>query len=247
MSKINKRDWEDLALLDPLWAISSTKDKKYNKWNIESFFLIGEKLNHELMKEIKQIGYPVQFKSALDFGCGVGRVSRFLTKSFEECYGVDISETMIKLAKQYNQEISTCKFVLNSEKNLSMFSNNYFDLIYSRIVLQHIPERKIIKSYIQEFIRILKKNGLLYFQLPNRLSLLGRIRLMPTIYTLLKGMKINKNLLYNKLKLNPMIMNYMPEKEVLKILEDEGAKILKIQTEMMGYVESKTYLVTKLK
>jgi len=186
VSQNNKRDWEDLAQLDPLWAISTTEEKKFNKWNIEPFFLIGEKLNHELKKEIKRIGYPVQFKSALDFGCGVGRITRFLAKNYEECYGVDISDTMIELAKQYNQGISNCKFVVNPEKNLSMFSNNYFDLVYSRIVLQHIPERKIIKFYIQEFVRILKKNGLLYFQLPNRISLLGRIRLMPTIYTMLK-------------------------------------------------------------
>jgi len=245
VSQNNKRDWEDLAQLDPLWAISTTEDKKFNKWNIEPFFLIGEKLNQELMKEIKLIGCPVQFKSALDFGCGVGRVSRFLAKSFDECCGVDISKTMIKLAKQYNQGISNCKFVVNSEKNLSLFSNNYFDLVYSRIVLQHISERKIIKFYIQEFVRILKEKGLLYFQLPNRISILGRIRIIPTVYTLLKRMRINKNLLYNKMKLNPMIMNYMPEKEVLKLLEEEGAKILKIQTEMLGNVESKTYLVTK--
>lgn len=245
MSQKNKRDWEDLAQLDPLWAISTTADKKFNKWNIEQFFLIGEKLNNELMKEVKRIEYPTRFKSALDFGCGVGRVSRFLAKSFEECYGVDISETMIVLAKKHNQGISNCKFVVNSEKNLSMFSNDHFDLIYSRIVLQHIPERKIIKFYIREFVRILKKKGLLYFQLPSCLPISSRIRSISKVYIFLRRVGMNENFLYNKMKLNPMIINYIPEKEVLKILEDVGGKILEIKPEMMGKIESKTYLVTK--
>jgi len=242
----NQRDWEILAQLDPLWAISTFKEKKFNKWNVEQFFLKGEKLNHELSKEIKQLGYPVQFKTALDFGCGVGRVSRFIAKSFEECYGADISETMVALAKKYNQGISNCKFIVNSENNLSLFSDNYFDLVYSRIVLQHIPEKEIIKFYIREFVRILKKKGLLYFQLPSQIPLQNKIRPIRRIYTLLREMGINEKFLYNKMKITPIMMNYIPEKEVLKILESEGAKILEIRSEMMGKIESRTYLVTKL-
>ena len=179
----NKRDWEILAQLDPLWAISTLPHMKFNKWNIEQFFLRGEKLNNELMEEIKQIGYPTAFKTAMDLGCGVGRISRFLAKNFEECYGVDISETMVELAKKYNHEIFNCKFVVNSGKNLSMFSENYFNLVYSRIVLQHIPEKEIIKNYIREFIRILKKKGLLYFQLPSHVPIRSKIRPIHRIYT----------------------------------------------------------------
>ena len=52
------------------------------------------------------------------------------------------------------------------------------DLVFSYIVLQHIPDPKISLGYIREFGRVLRPGGSAYFQvntLPSRLR--GRLRL----------------------------------------------------------------------
>jgi len=48
---------------------------------------------------------------------------------------------------------------VNEKTNLKIFGDDYFDMIYSIIVLQHISDPQIIKSYISEFARILAKDG----------------------------------------------------------------------------------------
>jgi hypothetical protein len=55
----NEQDWEDLASLDPLWAISSNSESRFNKWDVESFFSIGEKLTQELMGTVESNTYLV--------------------------------------------------------------------------------------------------------------------------------------------------------------------------------------------
>lgn len=53
-------------------------------------------------------------KKALDFGCGMGRLTQALTKYFEEVYGIDIAPSMIKLTEKYNRYDNKCKFFLNT-------------------------------------------------------------------------------------------------------------------------------------
>ena len=117
------------------------------------------------MKYIKQLGYPTGWKTVLDYGCGVGRQTRVLAKYFQRCYRIDISESMINKARERNQTVSNCKFVVNNKENINIFPDNYFDMIYTAYALQHNPSRSLIKSYISEFIHILKKTGILIFQL----------------------------------------------------------------------------------
>ncbi|WP_420485333.1 class I SAM-dependent methyltransferase [Iningainema tapete] len=109
-------------------------------------------------------------KTALDFGCGVGRLSQAMVQYFETVHGVDISPSMLKLADKYNQHGSKCKYHLNDQDNLKLFPDNYFDFIYSKITLQHM-EPQYSRRYIREFLRILAPQGLLIFQIPSQSTL----------------------------------------------------------------------------
>jgi predicted TPR repeat methyltransferase len=37
-------------------------------------------------------------RAELDFGCGIGRLTRALSPELDECYGVDVSLRMVRLA-----------------------------------------------------------------------------------------------------------------------------------------------------
>jgi len=245
--KKNKEEWEDLAELDIYWAILTNPKKKFGRWNIKDFFITGEKEIDNLIKLTNGLGYPLEQKIALDFGCGIGRLTRQLAKYFEKCYGIDISKNMITKARKLNKDLSNCEFITNVKENLDIFPDNYFDLIYTVLVLQHLPGKKLIKNYISEFVRTLKKRGLLIFQLPCHIPLEYRLQFGRRKYKILRGLGINKKFLYEKLGICPLRMNFIPEKQVIKFLKSLNVKILKVEKDKRAglLIKSRTYYVTK--
>ena len=162
----HQRNWNRLGEIDPLWAILSDPRKKQNGWNKDEFFKTGEAEIDWLMDYVGSLPVKMRNGEALDFGCGVGRVTQALCKYFDHCAGVDIAGSMIRLANEYNRYDSRCRYYLNEAEDLRMFGDDRFDLIYSNIVLQHM-EPKYSKRYIGEFIRILRIGGLAVFQAPS--------------------------------------------------------------------------------
>jgi SAM-dependent methyltransferase len=161
-----KEYWEGQARNDPLWAVLSDPAKDNRRWDSLSFFETGKREISILFYQLNKFGITVGSKNALDFGCGVGRLSQALAQHFEKVVGVDISETMVRLAGLFNQRPDRVHYIVNAQEHLGIFPNEEFDFVYSNIVLQHIkPEITLI--YLEEFVRILRAGGLLVFQLPS--------------------------------------------------------------------------------
>lgn len=161
------KDWNELAKEDALWAVLTDDAKGVETetpWTDEEFFATGEKEIARIIQTIEDRKlYMKTRKNALDFGCGVGRLSRALAKRFENVHGVDGSKEMIKIAKEKNPGIN---FHLNEVDDLSLFKSASFDLIVSHITLQHIP-KEAAKKYIQEFVRLVAPMGVIVFEMPS--------------------------------------------------------------------------------
>ena len=162
-----QRHWNQFGKQDPLWSILTYNDKKDSKWNPEEFFETGKQEIKDVMQYVEKLGLLQQRGRALDFGCGVGRLTQALADYFEEVVGIDIAPSMIKLANRYNQFGARCMYYVNGADNLRLFSDQEFHFIYTFIVLQHMKP-DYAKSYIKEFLRVLKPQGVLIFQLPSR-------------------------------------------------------------------------------
>jgi len=132
-----------------------------NVENRAAFDLRGEQFTNELKRLIEPNSV------ALDLGCGIGRVERFLASHCKEIYGVDVSGKMIKLAKR-NVIYENVHFHKNNGRDLSAFPDKRFDFIFSVAVLQHI-EKEDALFYLMEIYRVLKENGKVYLQFPNLL------------------------------------------------------------------------------
>jgi ubiquinone/menaquinone biosynthesis C-methylase UbiE len=164
-----QRNWEGLAQGDPLWAICTDPTKRNRQWTQEEFFATGRKEIETVFGYADRIGLNIDKTSpALDFGCGVGRLTRALAEYFPECCGVDISPTMISMAQKLNRDCPHCYFQLNEGTQLQRLQDNYFGFIYSSLVLQHIAE-PFTHQYIGELVRVLKPDGVLVFQVPETL------------------------------------------------------------------------------
>lgn len=162
------QSWEHLAKEDPLWAILSDPAKKGCKWDLQEFLASGEREIDAVVKYLNRRRVDVPRGAALDFGCGVGRLTQALCEHFEQAVGIDISETMIHLATEYNAKGDRCRYILNQTNHLP-FDEDTFDFVFSSIVLQHIEPRHS-KHYIREFIRVLKPEGVALFQIPSNVS-----------------------------------------------------------------------------
>src|SRR5690242_2283839 len=107
-----QKNWEGFAQSDPLWSICADPEKRHNKWNKEEFFATGRREIETVLGCLRGLGIqPAGELPALDFGCGVGRLTRAMAGHFSQCYGVDISPTMVRLATEYNRDIPGCHFL----------------------------------------------------------------------------------------------------------------------------------------
>src|SRR5579885_1494192 len=161
--------WNALGDTDPLWAILTDPARKGGKWEREEFFRIGEQEIAEVLRAAGERGLRTRRGVALDFGCGVGRLTQALCAHFEECCGVDIAPSMIRLAREYNRYGARCRYELHPAADLRLFPDERFDFVYSSLVLQHMRPR-YARRYIGEFLRVLARGGGLIFRLPAGLS-----------------------------------------------------------------------------
>ena len=159
--------WDGHARRDPLWAILSDPAKKGGRWDLQRFFQTGVGEISLILYRLRSHGVAVEHRRALDFGCGVGRLSQSLVPHFARVDGVDISPAMIDLARSLNRHGEQVSYHANDRPDLSLFADGTFDFIVTSIVLQHI-EPVVASRYLAELCRVLAAGGALVFQVPAR-------------------------------------------------------------------------------
>jgi ubiquinone/menaquinone biosynthesis C-methylase UbiE len=159
-----QRNWDEWGRKDPLWAISTIEGKEDGNWDLDEFFATGVEDVAQVMKHVEAMEFDLARGVALDFGCGVGRLSQGLAAHFREVKGVDIAPSMIEKARQYNRYGEAVTSYVNDASDLKLFDSASFDFVFSRSVLQHIRPH-LIKAYLREFARVVRPGGLIAFQL----------------------------------------------------------------------------------
>ena len=159
-----EENWERFAQEDPLWAILVDPTKTQGRWDPQEFLATGRQEIRVVFDHLQALGFSPNLNgTALDFGCGAGRLTQALGGRFRKAIGVDVSPTMIKIARDMARPLPQCEFVLNSAADLAQFPDGSMDFIYSSIVLQHLrPE--LSTAYIAEFMRLLAPQGVCVFQ-----------------------------------------------------------------------------------
>ena len=158
------RNWDAFGDADPMFGVLSDPAKFGGQWRVDDFFASGDEHVKHLLRILRELGATFYPGTCLDFGCGVGRLTRALSESFLSTVGIDVAKSMIEVARRYNRD-PRCRFVLNRDPDLRSINSSTFDFVHSCLVLQHIPPDVTIK-YIEEFFRVAKPDGLVVFQLP---------------------------------------------------------------------------------
>lgn len=241
-----RRDWEDLSVLDPYWAILSDRARRFGGWDQESFLRSGREEIDGVLSDGARFRLPLARNDALDFGCGAGRLTQAAAREFERCLGLDVSAPMIGEAREIAEGIENCRFAVHDTPDLASLGTGSFDLVVSRLVLQHIPAADAKEQYVREFVRVLRPGGLLAFQLPSHIPARHRMQPRPRLYRLLRRVGVSRAMLYRQLHLHPIRMSYLPHSRVLEAIEAAGGRTLDLRDRIVaGGVISSDYLVTK--
>lgn len=244
--RTQQQDWDELAELDPYWAVLTSPEHRFGRWEPDEFFETGASEIESVLRKAERFRRPLNLGSALDFGCGLGRLTRALAAEFDTCIGVDISPLMVAAAEKLNAESRNCEFVVNNEDSLRLFASQRFDMIYGSIVLQHVPDKDVIRTYVAEFCRILSPGGLLVFQLPSDIPLIYRFQVRRRLYLLLRAARVPPSFMYRRLRLIPIAMSSLPEAEVTSLLRSNGVQVLEVETKLAeAGIKSSTYFATK--
>ena len=217
-------NWNRFGETDPFWAVLAWPGMDDGRWTPEAFFATGEKEIDGVLAYAQALGPDVSRGAALDFGCGIGRLTQALARHFDDVHGVDISDSMLELARKFNQHGEKCHYHLNTRDDLSLFDDASFDFIYSNITLQHMPPR-FARRYILEFLRVLKPGGLLIFQIPDQpKSFIKRLLqpLKPTAFW-----RTYQRLRYGQ---RPVMNMYgIPKPDVLQLLAQNNGDLLDVR------------------
>jgi ubiquinone/menaquinone biosynthesis C-methylase UbiE len=177
---------------------------------------------HDIQAALQRIathGIGLNFEKALDFGCGPGRITQALAEHFREVHGVDIAASIIAKARELNKHGERCAYHLNDRPDLRLFEANTYDLVYSWLVLQHMP-KQLSLGYLAEFARVTKPGGVMVFQIPDR-----RQDARPSG----NGRQEDLPLEFWQGQEPIMLMCETPSAEVVKVLEEAGARVIEAE------------------
>lgn len=145
-------------------------NKAYNKIrsNYKSYKdLYKTKLARYKVHKLLEAYRPNSRERILEIGCALGATTFKFAPLCKEIIGIDYSEVAIKIARKLARHFpyKNVKFIV-SNCTKTKFRSNYFDLIISADVFEHL-DYKTYKKTLVECKRILKKGGKLLIWTPN--------------------------------------------------------------------------------
>lgn len=156
------KEWETFGKNNPYYGVII--DDAYKAENLtddskQKFFATGEIYASSIFAVIeKNLGKPFSPEKAIDFGCGVGRLTIPLAKRCGHMTGIDISESVLKeaTANAKNLGLKNVDFKLFND---TLIPTGKFDFINTFIVLQHIVTERGMQI-INDMLTALENGGI---------------------------------------------------------------------------------------
>jgi SAM-dependent methyltransferase len=138
-------DWRHLGQSQPYWGVLASPDfrtEAITPEGVKAFYATGKAFIDEVARWLREATGSDPSGRALDFGCGVGRLSEAMTAYASQVTGLDVSPGMLEIARRRSSRVAY----------VSEMPAGPFDWINSFIVFQHIePPRglEILRQLLQ--------------------------------------------------------------------------------------------------
>lgn len=150
------RTWDARADNEPLVATAAQDATDWDR-----YWASGRRDLALILAVARQGGTPGT-KTALEIGCGIGRLAKLAAAEFDEVIATDISTHMLKLANKKAAAPNVRYILLGTDQRLPA-ADSSVDLVYAWTVFRHIPEVSFA-AYLDEAARVLRPGAVLAFE-----------------------------------------------------------------------------------
>jgi len=227
------RDWEAFGKRDPYFAVLTAPEfhGALSGSAREKFFESGEEHIEMIFSIVRERLDPTFApQSALDFGCGVGRLVIPLANRCREVTGVDVSPSMLAEARRNCDALELRNVSLVEGDDSLSRVKGAFDFVHTYIVLQHIPVERG-ERLIKKLAELIAPGGVGMLQVPyttGRRSLVSRALYWSRMN--LPGAKLLLNLAKRRAPGAPVMqMNAYSVTRVTDILRDAGCREIHVR------------------
>ena len=130
-------DWQSMAESEPFYSVLTSEEflsARLDQAAIDRFYASGETDICWVFDKLTYHFGAFEPKSALDFGCGVGRLTFAMARRASSVTGVDIAPAMVDHANKRCAQLGQANVRFQTE-----IPDNRVEWINSYIVLQHVP------------------------------------------------------------------------------------------------------------
>ena len=152
--------WEERARLNAAYYVDTSLD--YDNPDMDQFLETGRRVVSIALDDEPAI-QPTGRGTAVEIGCGMGRICLALSERFDQVVGYDISQEMLNQAREL-VPATNVTFRLTEGASLPLLADASVDLVLSFTVFQHIPSVDVIRSYVSDAGRVLAPGGVLIVQ-----------------------------------------------------------------------------------
>ena len=154
--------WQERAKLNAAFYVDTSLD--YEAPDMERFLATGREIVRIALDDapIK----PAERGTAVEIGCGLGRICLAMSEQFERVIGYDIAPEMLRQGEEVVKGKSV-ELRLTDGASLPGLEDRSADFIVTFTVFQHIPDVDVIRAYIAAAGQALKPGGVFAFQWNN--------------------------------------------------------------------------------
>jgi len=165
--------WQAFGEKDAHWSVMSME--KFRKQSIEEsleeFYKSGEFDATVIDRTLARNGLSLDgIRTCTEIGCGVGRITYWLSRKFDQIKAFDVSEEHLKFARDYHQQKNIQNVDFQKFSSLDQIKKlPRTDFLFSLIVLQHNPP-PVMAFLLDGYLSRLNERGLALFQVPTYLD-----------------------------------------------------------------------------
>ncbi len=206
--------WKAFGETEPHWSVlTSEAFRQVNlPANIDAFYASGLHDIDVQLNFLRRAELPIRIGKAMDFGCGVGRLTLALAPHAGHVLGIDISPPHLKLAEERRDAKGIANVDFASIASVDdLDRHGGFDLVISRIVLQHNPP-PVMTAIYRKLLRALAPGGVAIVQMPS--FLVGQ------------SFTADDYLAHEQ---PAMEMNALPQHIMFEIVDETGCRVLEVR------------------
>ena len=212
-----EQTWTRLGDEEPHWSVISAERFRQDQLDEHrsEFYASGRGDVDLFLAFLARNGVDVgRIVNVLEFGCGIGRVTRYLAERFAHVTGCDISPSHLRQAEAHLHSSGLSNVSWQRIRSLADIDGAAdIDAVFSVIVLQHNPPPAAV-AILTRLLRRLRSGGVAYFQVPTH-STEYRFKL--------------DDYLAHGLDSQHIEMHYVPQRRIFEIAREAQCNVLEVR------------------